>query len=55
MRPARAQMVQRQVAGGLENERFKVLDRPFAQCPGNAQVGLLQQVFGGAGVVDHAL
>ncbi|MNJ79324.1 hypothetical protein D3C77_773060 [compost metagenome] len=48
-------MVQRQVASGLENERFQVFDRALAQGAGDAQVGLLQQVFGGAGIVDHAL
>ncbi|MNF98559.1 hypothetical protein D3C84_814230 [compost metagenome] len=55
MDASRAQMVQRQVAGGLENEGFEVIDGPFAERPGHAQVGLLQQVFGGAVIVDHPL
>lgn len=49
------QMVQRQVAGGLENKGFEVLDRAFGQCTGDTQVGFLEQVFGGTGVADHAL
>ncbi|MNF08152.1 hypothetical protein D3C80_2084970 [compost metagenome] len=48
-------MVQRQVAGGLENKRLKVLDGALAEGTGDAQVGLLQQVFGGARVINHAL
>ena len=47
--------VQRQVAGGRENERFKVIDGPLAQGSRHAQVGFLQEVFGGAVVVDHPL
>ncbi|MCY1449003.1 hypothetical protein D9M71_657210 [compost metagenome] len=53
--PARAQVVEGQVAGGLEHERFKVLDGPLAQGTGDPQVGFLQQVLGGAGVAYHAL
>ncbi|MNN89046.1 hypothetical protein D3C81_2068080 [compost metagenome] len=48
-------MVQRQVAGGLKHERFQVFDGPLTQCPGHAQVGFLQEVLGGAVVVDHPL
>jgi hypothetical protein len=48
-------MVQRQVAGGLENEGFKVIDGPLTERPGYSQVGLLQEVFGGAVIVDHPL
>ncbi|MNU04913.1 hypothetical protein D3C72_2495310 [compost metagenome] len=32
-----------------------MLDRAFTQRPGDTQVGFLQQVFGGAGIVDHTL
>ena len=53
MNLARAQMIQRQIARGLEDKGFKVIDGPFAQRPGHAQVGLLQQVFSGAVIVDH--
>ncbi|MNC80453.1 hypothetical protein D3C75_1332410 [compost metagenome] len=48
-------MVQRQVARGLKHERLDVLDGPLAQRAGHPQVGFLQQVFGRAGVTDHAL
>ena len=48
-------MVQRQVAGGLENKGLEVFDRAFTQSAGDAQVGFLEQVFGGTGVADHAL
>ncbi|MNC70950.1 hypothetical protein D3C75_1218120 [compost metagenome] len=46
-------MVQRQVARRLEDKGFKMIDGPFAQCTGHPQVGLLQEVFSGAVIVDH--
>ncbi|MNN88083.1 hypothetical protein D3C81_2057260 [compost metagenome] len=48
-------MVECQIARSLENERLEVVDRPFAQCPGDPQIRFLQQVFGGAWIVDHPL
>ena len=48
-------MIQRQIARGLEDERLKMSDGTFTQRTGHAKVGFLQQVFGGAGVTDHAL
>ncbi|MNP58780.1 hypothetical protein D3C76_1537250 [compost metagenome] len=51
----RTQVVQRQVAGGLENEGFQVIDGPLAKRTAHPQVGLLQEVFGGAVIVDHPL
>ncbi|MNP03225.1 hypothetical protein D3C76_951050 [compost metagenome] len=52
---SRTQMVQRQVAGGLENKGFEVIDGALAERTGHPQVGLLQEVFGGAVIVDHPL
>jgi len=55
LNPAGSQVVQREVARRLVHEGFKVVDRPFAQGPGDAQVGFLQQVLGGAVVIHHPL
>jgi len=52
---ARAQMIQRKVARGLIDEGFEVVDRPLTEGAGHTQVGFLQQVFGGAGVIHHPL
>ncbi|MNH32968.1 hypothetical protein D3C79_934470 [compost metagenome] len=48
-------MVQCQVAGRLENKGLQVIDGPLAERSGHAQVGFLQEVFGGAVVIDHPL
>ncbi|MNN82426.1 hypothetical protein D3C81_1993610 [compost metagenome] len=50
---ARTQMIQRKIACGLEDKRFEVINGPLAQRPRHTQVGLLQQVFSGAVIVDH--
>lgn len=55
MNTPRTQMIQRQVAGGLKDEGFKVVDGVFGQCTADAQPGFLKQVFGSVLVADHAL
>ena len=53
--PTRTQMIQREVARGLIDEGFEVVDRSLTEGPGDAQVGFLQQVLGGAVVIHHPL
>jgi hypothetical protein len=48
-------VIERQVAGGLEKKGLQVVDRALGQGSTDPQVGVLQQVFGGAGVADHGL
>ncbi|MNN43319.1 hypothetical protein D3C81_1575480 [compost metagenome] len=55
MNTPRAQVVQRQVTGRLEHEGFEMIDGPLTERPGHPQVGFLQEVFGGAVIVDHPL
>jgi hypothetical protein len=55
MDASRTQMVQCQIAGSLEDKRFKMIDGPLTESADHSQVGLLQQVFGGAVIVDHSL
>lgn len=51
----RPQMVQRQIACSLKNERFQMFDSALAESAGDTQVSFLKQVFGGARVADHLL
>lgn len=49
------QVIPCQIARSLEEEGLEMFDRASGQGPSHPQPGVLQQVFGRAGVADHAL
>ena len=48
-----AQVIERQVLGGLVEKRPQVLDMPPRQRLGDPQIGFLGEVFGKIGAADH--
>lgn len=48
-------MIQCQIARGLKNEGFEVVDGALAEGAGDTQIGFLKQVFSSARVADHSL